>query len=47
MTQELNREPTIEELAKELEMEPEKVEYVTENQARHFELGRWRRPRRR
>ena len=28
MTQELNREPTIEELDKELEMEPEKVEYV-------------------
>ncbi len=28
MTQELNREPTIEELAKELEMEPEKVEHV-------------------
>jgi RNA polymerase primary sigma factor len=28
MTQELNREPTIEELGKELEMEPEKVEYV-------------------
>ncbi|MCA9341621.1 RNA polymerase sigma factor RpoD [Candidatus Saccharibacteria bacterium] len=28
MTQEMNREPTIEELAKELEMEPEKVEYV-------------------
>ncbi|HTK39354.1 MAG TPA: RNA polymerase sigma factor RpoD [Patescibacteria group bacterium] len=28
MTQELNREPSIEELAKELEMEPEKVEYV-------------------
>ena len=28
MTQELNREPTIEELAQELEMEPEKVEYV-------------------
>ncbi len=28
MTQELNREPTIEELAKALEMEPEKVEYV-------------------
>ncbi len=28
MTQELNREPTIEELAKELEMEPQKVEYV-------------------
>jgi RNA polymerase primary sigma factor len=28
MTQELNREPTIQELAKELEMEPEKVEYV-------------------
>ncbi len=28
MTQELNREPTIDELAKELEMEPEKVEYV-------------------
>ena len=28
MTQELNREPTIEELAKELEMEPEKVAYV-------------------
>lgn len=28
MTQELNREPTIEELAVELEMEPEKVEYV-------------------
>lgn len=28
MTQELNREPTIEELAKELEMEPAKVEYV-------------------
>ena len=28
LTQELNREPTIEELAKELEMEPEKVEYV-------------------
>lgn len=28
MTQELNREPTIVELAKELEMEPEKVEYV-------------------
>ncbi len=28
MTQELNREPTTEELAKELEMEPEKVEYV-------------------
>ena len=28
MTQELNREPTTEELASELEMEPEKVEYV-------------------
>lgn len=28
MTQELNREPTTEELAKELEMDPEKVEYV-------------------
>ena len=28
MTQDLNREPTIEELAKELEMEPDKVEYV-------------------
>lgn len=28
MTQELNREPTIDELAEELEMEPEKVEYV-------------------
>ena len=28
MTQELNREPTIDELAKELEMEPEKVEYI-------------------
>lgn len=28
MTQELNREPTIEELADELEMEPAKVEYV-------------------
>ena len=28
MTQELNREPTIEELGKELEMEPAKVEYV-------------------
>lgn len=28
MTQELNREPTIDELAKELEMEKEKVEYV-------------------
>lgn len=28
MTQELNREPTIEELSKELEMEPEKIEYV-------------------
>ncbi len=28
MTQELNREPTIDELVKELEMEPEKVEYV-------------------
>lgn len=28
MTQELNREPTIKELAKELEMEPDKVEYV-------------------
>lgn len=28
MTQELNREPTIDELAKELEMETEKVEYV-------------------
>jgi RNA polymerase primary sigma factor len=28
MTQELNREPTIEELAEELEMEPAKVEYV-------------------
>jgi len=28
MTQELNREPTVEELGKELEMEPEKVEYV-------------------
>lgn len=28
MTQELNREPTIEELARELEMEPDKVEYV-------------------
>ena len=28
MTQELNREPTIEELGKELEMESEKVEYV-------------------
>lgn len=28
MTQELNREPTVEELAKELEMEPSKIEYV-------------------
>ena len=28
MTQQLNREPSIEELAKELDMEPEKVEYV-------------------
>lgn len=28
LTQELNREPTIEELSKELEMEPEKIEYV-------------------
>lgn len=28
MTQELNREPTIEELSKQLEMEPEKVEYI-------------------
>ncbi|HSE29051.1 MAG TPA: RNA polymerase sigma factor RpoD [Candidatus Saccharimonadales bacterium] len=28
MTQELNREPTIEELAVEMEMEPEKIEYV-------------------
>ena len=28
MTQELNREPTIEELGKELEMDPEKVEYI-------------------
>ena len=28
MTQELNREPSIEELGRELEMEPEKVEYV-------------------
>ncbi|HSE60904.1 MAG TPA: RNA polymerase sigma factor RpoD [Candidatus Saccharimonadales bacterium] len=28
MTQELNREPTIEELAHEMEMEPEKIEYV-------------------
>lgn len=28
MTQELNREPTIEELSKALEMEPEKIEYV-------------------
>ena len=28
MTQDLNREPSIEELAKELEMEPDKVEYV-------------------
>lgn len=28
MTQDLNREPTIEELASELEMEPDKVEYV-------------------
>ena len=28
MTQELNREPTIEEVSKELDMEPEKIEYV-------------------
>ncbi len=28
MTQELNREPTIEELSKELELEPEKIEYI-------------------
>ena len=28
MTRELNREPTIEELSKELDMEPEKIEYV-------------------
>jgi RNA polymerase primary sigma factor len=28
MTQELNREPTVEELAREMEMEPEKVEYI-------------------
>ena len=28
MTQEFNREPTIEELAEELEMTPEKIEYV-------------------
>ena len=28
LTQELNREPTIDELAKELDMEPEKIEYV-------------------
>ena len=28
LTQELNREPTVEEIAKELDMEPEKVDYV-------------------
>ena len=28
LTQDLNREPTVEEIAKELEMEPEKIEYV-------------------
>lgn len=28
MTQELNREPTIDELSKELELEPEKIEYI-------------------
>lgn len=28
MTQQLNREPTMEELSKELEMEPEKIEYI-------------------
>lgn len=28
MTQELNREPTLEELSKELDMEPDKIEYV-------------------
>lgn len=28
MTQELNREPTLDELAKELDMEPDKIEYV-------------------
>ena len=28
LTQELNREPTVEEIAKELDMEPDKVEYV-------------------
>ncbi|MBQ3326066.1 RNA polymerase sigma factor RpoD [Candidatus Saccharibacteria bacterium] len=28
LTQELNREPTVEEIAKEMDMEPEKVEYV-------------------
>jgi RNA polymerase primary sigma factor len=28
MTQELNREPSVEELAKELDMEPDKIEYV-------------------
>ena len=28
MTQKLNREPTLEELSKELEMEPEKIEYI-------------------
>ncbi len=28
MTQELNREPTVEEIAKEMNMEPEKIEYV-------------------
>ncbi len=28
LTQELNREPTVEEVAKEMDMEPEKVEYV-------------------
>lgn len=28
LTQELNREPTVEEIAKEMEMEPEKIEYV-------------------
>ncbi|MBQ8984507.1 RNA polymerase sigma factor RpoD [Candidatus Saccharibacteria bacterium] len=28
LTQELNREPTVEEIAKEMDMEPEKIEYV-------------------
>ena len=44
LTQELNREPTIEELSKAMELEPEKIKYVFKMSRTTLPLNRKRRP---